>query len=603
MTKMRGASASARSLTGVHPVIRALLWVLLLVLAATILVYPVRLTCEYRSIQAPYIFDNPALFTALFTFWLAVLLVLATSKPSEPDEMDWEKLALACVFGVVFWGFWVVITPNGSYADDIYNQAHVKWLVQTGTIPAGHQNLEYFDFPGMHLYSCAVSEVCGLGIGASRTLVLLADSILLCALLYMLSHRILKSHLLALLSVMLIVTGDIVLTDKMHIFTPGGFAFPLLVGLLVSLTGSHTGLFGTALPGRLVVLVIFTAMVISYFPSSLLLPLILLGVFVVQAMARDKVREPTLATISLFAVLAIAWAVYWTWHMFHLRAEFMSKITDQILSGGVLEAALSLRMSNTGGSLPLWATAARFASWIIIGLGTVLALLGLLRVKRLSQSEKMIAGALLGIILFTFISIVGTEGGYQFSRFLLYAPLFAVPAALLYATRRDRHRKVALVLVMVVVFVVSLPSFLSSVNTVSTDAIYQTDMAAGSLLGSRCAEKGATTIVFCIQWDSAALVLPYIPDSTIKRVRENVLYAHNKDEVWDEVARVVADFADPDIGPSQQKLFIMNDKSKVPYQHLVGIPPDDPGWYEMEASLANSSRVYSSGYLEMYTPK
>ena len=106
---------------------RALIWVLLISLTALLLLFPVRLTNEYHPIQAPYLFENLPLFGALFYLWMLLLLLLLFSKRDE-DRLTWENLALASVFGLVFLGFWVIITPYGSYADGIYNMGHVRYL-------------------------------------------------------------------------------------------------------------------------------------------------------------------------------------------------------------------------------------------------------------------------------------------------------------------------------------------------------------------------------------------------------------------------------------------------------------------------------------------
>lgn len=582
---------------------RVLLWILLLLLTVVLLSYPVRLVCDYHVIQAPYIFENLPLFAALFCVWMLLLLVLAVSKRDGANNLDWENLALACVFGVVFWGFWAVITPYGSYADDIWNQGHVRWLLQGSSIPLGHLNLTYFDYPGVHLLVSAISEVTGLGVAGSRTIFLVANALTFSALLYIVLQRILENPRLALLGVLLIAVVSVPLVDKMHVFGPASFGLTLLGGFLVILTRSEARVFGAGLPDRLVMLVLFSSMVIGYFANSFLVLLILLGIYAVQALARDNARRPSPATISLFAALVLTWATCWTWHTFDTLAGFLPRVEEQLLSGGFLEVALSLQASNVGGSLPLWANATRLAGWALLGLSTILGLSSLFRLKRLSLGGRIVTGALLGVILLFLMGVFATRGGYQFSRFLLYGPLFAVPAALLYLTRGDAFRKGALALLTVVVFVLALPAFISSVNTVSTDAIYLSDVAGGTFLECHSGEKGARYLLYGTSTDAMALASYYVPNAATRRVAEKDIYTGNEDTVWEEVDRLLADFMEPGIGLTQEKLFIINEKSTVPYRHVVGIPLDDPNWDRVIGLLWDNNRIYDNSHLEMYVSK
>ncbi len=595
-------------LTGLVPTVRldtrnrVLLWILLLLITASLLSFPVRLVCEYRPIQAPYIFENLPLFVGLFCTWMVVLLVLAMSKRDDANRSDGENVALAAAFGLVVWGLWVAITPYGSYADDLYNQAHVRWLMQEGTIPIGHKNLEYFDYPGLHLLVSAMSQISGLGVAASRTFFLLTNSLAFSALLYLYLERILRNQRLAFLGVLLIATGNIVLVEKMRVFTPGALGFTLLAGFLLVLTKSEHRVPPRAMPETLVMVTLFAAIVISYFANSFLVPLALMGILILQTMAQDDARTPVFSLVSLFVILVLAWAVYWTYHTFNSLTRFLPEMKVQILSGGFLETALKLGASNVGGSLPPWASVTHLAVWGILGLSTIVGLTSLLRVKTLSPPERAMTGALLGVIALFAIGTLGTEGGYQFVRFLMYAPLFAIPAALLFLARSHVPRVGVLAILSILTLVLALPSFLSSVNTVSTDALYASDIAGGTFLESHSTHNGASHAVYGTCIDSAALARYYVPDAAIKRVPEMVLYEPTQAAVWDKVNEFLAEFVEPDDGFAQQKLFIMNEKSAVPYRHIAGIPLDDPNWGRVNKLLAAEDRVYDNGHVEMYVP-
>lgn len=581
---------------------RMLLWTILVLLTITLLLYPVRLICQYSPIQAPHIFSNLPLFASLLCIWTLVLVALALSKPDRADGVDWENLALGCLFGVVFWGFWVVITPFGSYADDLYNQGHVRWILQEATIPVGHENLAYFDFPGMHVLVSAVSLLTGLGVPASRTLFLLANCLIFSALLLLFFQRILGSNRLALLSLLLAVIGNTVLGDRIRVFTPGAMGFTLLAGFLLLVARSENGSPATGTADRVMMLIIFTAMVTTYFPNSLLVPLILLGILVVQTIAGHRAGQSGLSAIGLFVVMVLAWSMYWTWHTFDELTDFLPSFADQMTSGGFLDTALRLGTSSVGGPLPSWATATRLIWWALLGLSTLLCLYSLLRVKRLNRSESVVAGAMLGVIVLALLSVFGTEEGYEFARFLLYAPLFAFPAALMLLARSRWPWNAGRLLAAVLACILVLPAFLSLVNTVSTDAIYAWDVSGGTFLESHSTDKGESHVVYGTSADSVALPRFYTPDAEIRRVPWNVVYSRSEDRVWEEVSKLLASFTEPGAEGTRQKLFIVNEKSTVPYLHLLGIPLDDPGWARMKEVLSASSLIYDSGHLEMYVP-
>ena len=117
----------------------------------------------------------------------------------------------------------------------------------------------------------------------------------------------------------------------------------------------------------------------------------------------------------------------------------------------------------------------RYLWWALLGLATILGLRNLFRISQLSLIEKIETGGLLGVILLSALGLFATERGSQFSRYLLYAPLFCAPILLRFLFSRTWARK-ALVVLVVLVFVLSLPTFLSSSTLGMGDII-------GSIIG------------------------------------------------------------------------------------------------------------------------
>lgn len=590
------------NIAGISTQNRALAWVLLILLSVVLLLFPVHLINEYHPIQAPYLFDNLPLFGALFCIWMLLILLLFFSRKDEGNRLNWENLALACVFGVVFLGFWVVITPYGSFADGIYNMGHIRWLGEEGSIPVGHRNLLYFDFPGMHLLVAALSQFTGLGAFMSRTLFLIFNVVLFSALLYVLFVKLLKSNRLAFLGVLLVIMGSILLVTKMHILTPGALGFTLLAGFLLMLTRSQSKLFGTTISDRLLMLILFAAMTISYFATSFLAPLVLLGIYAIQVIGRGREGRASPATIALLLTMVTAWGIYWTWHTFDKLAMFLPKVWEDILAGEFLTTALTLAPANIGGTLPLWASITRTFWWALLGLGTVLGLYNLLRASKLSFAEKIVTGGLLGVILLAVIGLFGTPGGAQFGRFLLYAPLFCAPILLVFLYKYGIWRRTGLAILTVLIFALALPTFLSSVNTVSTDAIYAYECSAGEFMESNTQEEGESNVVYRLTFASTAWTYYHIPETSLRGVPERVYYGGSEDEVWQEVDELATGFQYGWVLPTMQKILVISEKSTVVSQHLLGIPPDHPKWEELRELLSGMSRIYNNGHVEMYAP-
>ena len=533
---------------------------------------------------------------------MVLLLLLAFSKRDEENRFNWENMALACVFSLVFIGFWIVITPYGSFADDIFNMGHVRWLVGEGSIPVGHQNLWYFDFPGMHLLVTALAQLTGLGVFESRMLFLLVNAALFSVLLYILFAKLLKSNRLAFIGVMLVMMSSVMLIEKMHIFTPGALGYTLLAGFLVMMTSTETRLLGTAISDRLLMLILFAAMVISYFATSFLAPLVLLGIYLLQKISRGKEAQVSLLTVVLLLVMVLAWEVYWTWKLFDSLAGFLPRLGDSMLSGGFLSIPFRLAQANVGGELPLWATLTRTFWWASLGLGTILGLFNLFRARSLGFSDKVVTGGLLGVILLTIIGVFGTHGGQQFGRFLLYAPLLCIPLLLVFLSRIGGRLRTSYVLLTVLLLVVSLPTMLSSVNLVSTEAISPYECSAGRFMEANIRDKGEDDILYGLSSASKAWVYYYAPDTRTKQVSEKAFYEKDEAEVWEETDKIVMDFRQEWVALGTHKLFVLSEKDTTFYQHLLNILPEYPNWEELAKQLAAENRIFINGYVEMYAP-
>jgi hypothetical protein len=570
-----------------------------MLLTGCLLFYPISFTNEYHSIQAPYLFEDLPVFGIIFVVWFIVLFWLIFSRRDNP-YLNAENLLLCAVFGLVFMGFWVVITPYGSYADDIYNMGHVRYVLEAATIGVGHSNLGYFDFPGMHLMTAVIAQVSGLDIFTSCLVFLLFNIVSFSFLIYILLIKTLRSNYLAVGGYIFLVMSDLLLVEKMHIFTPGAFGFTLLAGLLVWLQLSEKSLLDTTVSQRLMLIILALAMVISYFATSLLAPLIFAGIYGLQLAGRDRTASISLTNTILFLTLVLAWEVYWTWHTFDSLSSFWPRIMEDLVNGEFLTSMLTLSSSAAGSGLPLWARVTRYFWWGLLGLGSILGMLNLLKIKRSGLAEKIETGGILGIAALTVLGTFGTSGGIQFTRYLMYAPLFCVPILLRFFNNLGSWGRRSLAGLAGLMLVFALPTFLSSVNTIATDAVHAYDAAAGQFLEGNYNEPGEDIAVYRPSTVTAASIFYYVPDTKMKTISEKAYF--DEDLFRKKLVELTVSFQNPQALTDYHKILVVDEKMTVHPQQLLGILKDDPVWDDLETSLAAANLFYHNGHVRMYYP-
>jgi len=577
---------------------RVLVWVVLALLTSVLLSYPVHLTNQYRPIQAPYIFDNLPLFASLFCVWLVLVFLLLFSGMQPRDRLKWEDMALAALFGLVFLGFWVVITPNGRYSANLFNMGHVMYLADTGKILVSHPILGYFDFPGMHLLVSSLSQITGLGVPESAAAFIMFNSVLLSVLLCVLFARILKDTRLAFLGMLLVIMGGTTLVDDLTIFFPRAFGFTLLIASLLVLMRQDGTPFAEDVSDRLLLVVLFAAMVMSYFATSFLLLFILVGICAVRLIAKDRGMAGAVTVIVLFSALFLAWQFYWTYRTANSLVGFLPDVAGSLSSGEFLKLPSTLATSNIGARVPVWASLTRYFWWALLGLGTLLGLSNLFRLKRMTLTQKTETGALLGVILLSALGFFGTVRGSQFERYLMYAPLFCAPILLGFLSKSGAWGKKALALMPIAVFVVALPTFLSSVNTVSTDAVYSYEIAAGQFLEANSHDQGNDISLYFASDVSKSWAYVCLPNVRFVGVSEAVYY--DEDLLWQETAELASGFSDAEYSGERLRFFVINKKTFAPYQHQLSVAPDDTHWEELMRVLSATDIVYVNGHTTLY---
>jgi hypothetical protein len=585
----------------IAPQNRILVWVILLLLTVTLLVFPVHLIDEYHAVQAPYLFDNLPLFGSLFCIWLLLIIFLLFSKRDEGIRHHLENLALICTFGLVFIGFWIMITPYGSWIDGFSNLGLVRWIVEQGNIPS-HQLFYYVDYPGMHVLLSVLSMITGLGIFGSVMLFLILNAIFFLAILYIVFNKLLRSGRLATLGIFLVVlAGSAMIVNDMRIFYPRTMGYTLLAGFILLLARKNNRLISSAVPDKLLMLTLFAGMVISYFSTSFLAPLLLLGIFAIQVFSKDTQIGIKPRTIVLLLLMVFAWGMYGTSQTFKALFINLPELEQSILTGDFLTNPLALARANVGSQLPLWASITRTFWWALIIFSAVLGFYNLFKIRKLSFTKKILTGGLIGVTLLTLLGIFGTQGGYQFFRFLMYAPLFCIPILLVFVYRSTVWKRIGLVLLTALIIIGAFPTFLSSVGAVATDAIYPYELSTGEFIESHSSDKGKDYMMYYFSGSySKPWALYNVPRAAIAGIQLDKMYGKTDDEVWQALDKQAREFR---YGVALlQKIFVMSEKDTVFYQHVLGISSDNPEWQKLRDLIDSNSLVYNNNHTQIYVP-
>ena len=573
---------------------RFALWLLLVVLTATILVFPTHLTLEYTSIQSTRIFSNLPFFAILFCVWLAVLFFLLFSR-SGKGEHDWEKLALVCIFSAVFLGFWTIITHKGLYDEGIYNAAHVKYMNEVGKIPLGNKVLGYYDFPGLHLIGSFVSQITGLDVISAVSAIVFFQALLLTALLYVLFKRWLNDHPVAPLATLLVIQGNISL-DKLNFFHPRNLGVIMIVMFLVLVSRNKGKLF-TTLPDAALMLIVAAATTMVHCVSSFVLFSIVVGIYIMQRWHREQ--SENVASLIFFIFLPLAWAMYWAIITFQGILATFPEVFSEFTKGNGLWFLKMMAQANVGGSTPLWASVDRLFWWVLIyGLGSFIGLWNLFRYNKLSAVGKMMTGVFLGIILISAVSTLASAGGSRFDTYILYGAFAAVPLLLWFLLQLGDHiRNYALVCLVILFFGLSFPTFLSNNNMVELDAYYPDEHAYSRFLESNFG-AGENLSIYGSSFQ-LLLISYYTPDANFTGMHP-VLEMQNVAGLWTDAAWINSVFQ-AQVGQTRQDvIFTLSKRLMLPYEEYFGVTLDNPLWQKLRDNLSAQNLIYDNQDVEIF---
>ncbi|MDO8613207.1 MAG: hypothetical protein Q7R32_10355 [Dehalococcoidia bacterium] len=579
------------------------LWTLLALLSLVLLTYPIRPSLEYQPVQSIGAITNLPVFAALFYAWLALLFSIFLLR----TESKGVQVALVVVFTLVSTGPWVRLAWGNSGEAPLY-AAQLEHISQTHHFSLDTPNFAYFQFPALFVVASAVSQVTGMTTWDTVVVLVLLGAALMAALLYLTFFNVTGSPKLAWLGVLLVLQGNIIIAKMLSNFHPGAFGFLFYVGFLALVTRSDRPE-NSLWQNRLLLIILMAGATMAHFVSSVAILTVLAGMALLRWLSglrqsrpqgspepEGRARALLLPGLLLPAVMVAAWEVYQATAVFGSLARLTEQTWRGFVEGEVLTRYAYYRVGSYVERSVLWSLALRYI-WLIVGmgLGGLVGLVYLARVRRLAPNQTMAVGGLTGVGLLGLAIALGSSGEDLF-RVLFYVPVFTALLLLLgisaLGRRIGRYAFAALALLL---FVLSFPSLLNNNYTVGFSVYYPTELASGEYLRSSFGQ-GKTVEVF----GGAFPAIYYTPGGDFRFPDPVVVgVARFWIEVQDDVERFKATAAEP----NKSGIWILSARTPSNLRHLLGpAGPGDPEYRRLfgkEVPRAGHA-IYDNGGVQLF---
>ncbi len=570
-----------------------ILWLLLIISTVMILLFPVQIKLDYSLMEAFNIFPNIPLFIGLFLIWMATLLFLLFSK-KESKGSSWEKLALACVFVLVFVNFWIVNTPYGVGSDGLTNMGLVKTIEESGNLPQIRSN--YFQFPGLIIFSNFFTQLMGIDHFTMAQVLRFVTILVYAGLIFLFCNNILSNPGYALIALLLIAVLGGTLSPggsfDRTAFRPDLIGGVLLISSLVILSNQkYKQVTSTS---SIIMLVIFLcALVVTYVGHSLVFLFIPLGIYLLQMFTRTKNISATI--IILTAVCIVTWGIYYATSIFQSSVKFFPDFFNQLIEGDKFYFIVQSSQTTLTETTPLWVSVFKYARWVFLGTGTVWCIIRLIRIRKLAPSEILVSGSIIGLLLLTLLTLSLSRSGFEFQRYLLYSPIFLAPAIIQgFLILKVKWKKLAIGILVVCIFIFALPSFLVYYGT---SIVYPAEIEAGEFLEANFKNDSNLT-VYSNQSYGSPISRCYLYN-TIKKGPPEPPWIKDKDDLINEIDLVVNEFqTNPD------SIFIYSKRMELIWQKFFTIDENDSYWQEVKQQLAGENNeyvIFSNEYIYIYS--
>ena len=573
------------------------LWTVVLSLISAILLFPVTLPLEYSTIQSLSVIRPFPIFALLYTI-SAISITFLLWRSWKKHATGLSYLALIFLFAVIYMGFWSVKEPFGLTGDPLYQIGGTNYLMIEGHVTRGPQVSGYFDWPGLHLLTATIATVTGVNLLTLEVLFSLFQAMLFPFLLFIIFKDSLGSEISATISVFIALLGNLLL-GPLNNFDPSSFGLFVLLPLSLLLmhqlmrSPNHNFSYNKIFIG---LLVIIAASTIIHLITTILILLVLTGIFIVK-------RQQSIAILTFCGWLfLLGWLLYSQFAFGSIVYNFRDGL-GIIASGSILNYAILGASSRVGSNVPLWAVFVRFfwmVSVYVIGVGICAFQLIQLRFKVRQLSLEMVG--ILAVISLTVLATFGFPRGEQVQRFFLYAPFFTVPLTVKFVKRHVFNKGLSGKKVICVLFTIALlsfPTFLVQYSDVVTNTLHQEDISAAQFLMPSFG-NGHGLVVFS---GNNEIFLYQLPEASNRYVTEfTYTNGNSTQQLWATLDNMINDFQAPNF-MNNPKVFVLSDWFYILPEHYLGINASDPNWATVRERLDVSNRIYDSsgdGHTQIY---
>ncbi|OGO17026.1 MAG: hypothetical protein A2Z15_04310 [Chloroflexi bacterium RBG_16_50_11] len=465
-----------------------------------------------------------------------------------------------------------------------------NYISSTGGLES-HPNIFYFSFPGLMLLGSSLSQITTLEDFDTVTVLTTLNAALFSALLYLLFLKTLKNSLTAAFAAIFLVQSSIMISGETY-FYPGYFASSLLVAFLWLLNRQEKGLL-TRAEDSIIAIILVMATTAMHFTTSLSFLFVLLGIYLVQKVTTRRMVKWT--TVALYLIIILTWQMFWTYSTFDSLVRLIPATIERLSRGDIASFIFTVGEANLGPTLPLWAMVTRYFWLLIFAFGCILCVKNIVTVRRLGWAEVRETAGLLGIGLLSGVSTLASAGGYEAARLLMYGPIFTTPLFL----RFFLQRKLLSVVLFVLFFILSLPTFLAHNGQIATYTFYDYDFSPGKFIASAYS-KGDEPTLYQSYGDAMTPILYYALDVRVPNLLPSFFEVNSAEGTFQWLNNVLTYF---DNSGDDPRLLIFSERMKGGYAHIMGIKPTDPRYEEFNVRLQNESRVYDNGHVQLYAPR
>ena len=535
--------------------------------------FPTRFSDSYSPIQSIELFGSGLTIFGIF-YVLAVSFGLATGSVLEKSDAK-RGAYIAFLLTFVSLEFWNLRSNFPiPISDGQVNHSFVQVVAATGHLSTYNQpgfNSNFFTtWPSMQTLGASLQVLLGLSTTTAMILELSAMLTLVSFAAYLFFRNVTRSTFLGLVGVVLLTSFSA--RYQLYFYTPNNlaFAFTVLAFWLLSRAyfESVWSRGSSVVFSLLVVAISLTNFLASFFFVSVSLTFWLVS-------SRKRLIHPFIPLLLAFSILP---------PLFSGGLGIIAASAKGFLNGGVLSQLFSFyaSKSSSGGLIPTWAADVTIFWQAFMAFPALMGLFLLLWKRRALDARLMfICTGILGLIPFGVGLASG--GGYYVTVILGVVPLFSVPLVLLMVGTRNRSKLLAtLVLIMIVL---SLPTFLAYNRNQNLWKLYPQDIAGYTYVMNQSLAQPGTTVYM-----TGVDTMPYLVEGlTVVYPMASFLTESQLWAIWNNTLGTLADQG------RGAGVMVFSNRSITPWASQLGISVTDSHWAVIRHEVSLLSIVYDNG--------